>query len=286
MLDYQENIPLSTLTTMRLGGLARFVAQASTQDDVADAVAFARTQGLPWFVLGGGSNVVAQGDFHGLIILNRIKGFERLAEDSASVALRIGAGEVWDSVAERTANAGLSGVEAMSAIPGCAGSTPVQNVGAYGQEIADTLVELEAYDTDRDKLVIMSAADCGFSYRDSIFKATAHRRHIITSITLRLSKYPLKPPFYPSLAKFLDENAITDYTPASIRKAVIAIRGDKLPDPKEVASAGSFFKNPVLEGAEAERLLARFPDAPHWEMPEGKVKLAAGWLIDAAGLKS
>jgi UDP-N-acetylmuramate dehydrogenase len=270
---------------MRLGGLARYVAEVKTKDDLAAAVAFAREQGLPWFVLGGGSNVVARGDYEGLIILNRIRGFERVAEDVYSATYRIGAGEVWDSVVERLVQAGLGGVEAMSAIPGYAGAAPIQNAGAYGQEIADTLVELEALDTDRGEFVFLSAADCGFSYRNSIFKDPVARHHIISSVTLRLGKGLLGPPSYPSLVQYLEDNAIAAVSPAAVREAVIAIRASKLPDPQDVANAGSFFKNPVVDKALAEQVLARFPDLPCWEMPGGRVKLAAGWLIDQTGLK-
>ena len=285
-MEYLEQVALCKLTTMRLGGLARYVVEATTEDDLVTAVGFAKKMGLPWFVLGGGSNVVAQGDFDGLIILNRIKGFEKSGEDDSSVTYRIGAGETWDRVVERLTDANLSGVEAMSAIPGFAGSTPIQNVGAYGQEIADTLIELDAYDTDSNEFVTLSAVDCGFSYRDSIFKDPRTRHHIISSITLRLSKQSMRPPYYPSLAAYLSENGIVDPAPGTIRKAVIAIRGDKLPDPEDIPNAGSFFKNPIVDKAIADRLLDRFFDAPHWEMPNDKIKLAAGWLIDKAGLKS
>jgi UDP-N-acetylmuramate dehydrogenase len=271
---------------MRLGGSARYVVEILSKDDLVAAVEFARERDLPWFVLGGGSNVVARGDFPGLIILNRIKGFKKIDDDETSVVYRIGAGENWDLVVKRLVEAGLSGVEAMSAIPGCAGSTPIQNVGAYGQEIADVLVELEAYDTDSDQFVTLDAEECGFSYRNSIFKNPETRHHIITSITLRLSKEPPKPPFYPSLEKYLTDNNITDFTVANIRTAVIAIRANKLPDPRSIASAGSFFKNPIVSRAVADELLVNFPDAPHWEMPGEKEKLAAGWLIDQAGLKA
>jgi UDP-N-acetylmuramate dehydrogenase len=288
---YQENVPLATLTTMRLGGSARYVVDILSKDDLIAAVEFARDRDLPWFVLGGGSNVVAKGDFNGLIILNRIKGFEKVDEDDVSATYEIGAGEIWDSVVARLAAAGLSGVEAMSAIPGYAGSTPIQNVGAYGQEIADTLVELEAYDTDSDEFVTLGRDDCGFSYRSSIFKNPTTRHHVITSITLRLTKEPPQPPFYPALEKYLDNRGINgikskkSYTPAAIRDAVIAIRANKLPDPRDIASAGSFFKNPLVSRAAAEKLLAKFPDLPHWEMPNEMEKLAAGWLIEQSGLK-
>jgi len=285
-MNYQENISLSTLTTMRLGGVAKYVVEITTQDDLLKVIAFARQHNLPWFVLGSGSNVVAKGDFNGIIILNRIKGFEKLSEDKNSVTYKIGAGEVWDSVVERLVVKNLSGVEAMSDIPGCAGSTPIQNVGAYGQEIADVLVDLDAFDTNTDQFVTLNHDDCEFSYRNSIFKNPETRHHIITSITLRLSKELPQPPFYRSLNKYFVESSITDYSPTNIRAAVIAIRGDKLPDPTEIASAGSFFKNPIVSRETAEKLLSEFPDVPHWSMSNDQEKLAAGWLIEQAGLKS
>ncbi|MCL1797495.1 MAG: UDP-N-acetylmuramate dehydrogenase [Eggerthellaceae bacterium] len=284
-MQYRENVPLSTLTTMRLGGVAKYVVEAVSADDLVAAITFARGHAMPWFVLGGGSNVVARGNYDGLIILNRVRGFEKLAEDDVSATYRIGAGEIWDSVVERLVEAGLSGIEAMSAIPGYTGSTPIQNVGAYGQEIADTLIELEAYDTACDEFVTLRAEDCGFSYRNSIFKNPETRHHIVLSLVLRLSKELPMPPFYPSLAKYLEDSALVDVTAAIIREAVVAIRSTILPDEKEIANAGSFFKNPLVDKALAEEVLVRFPDAPHWDMPTGKTKFAAGWLIDQAGLK-
>ncbi len=280
-----EQYPLAKLTTMRLGGEARYVIEISNHDDLLAALDFAESRNLPWFVLGDGSNVIAGGDYDGVIILNRIAGFEKISEDDSSATYKIGAGEVWDQVVERLCALGLSGVEAMSAIPGRAGSTPVQNVGAYGQEIADTLVELEAYDTESSVFVTLGRDDCTFSYRNSIFKNPATRRHVITSITLRLNKSWMKPPFYASLESYLTQHTITDYSPNNIRVAVVSIRAEKLPPVDQIASAGSFFKNPIVDNEVANLLLANFPDAPHWSMPDNKVKLAAGWLIDQAGLK-
>lgn len=280
-----EHRSLSQLTTMRLGGEARWVIEIRSREDLVEALDFAKQRDLPWFILGDGSNVIAHGDYDGVIILNRIAGLDKIGEDSTSVTYRIGAGEVWDSVVEQLCLASLSGVEAMSAIPGRAGSTPVQNVGAYGQEIADTLISLEAYDTTSENFVTLSHDDCKFSYRNSIFKDPTRRHHIIISITLRLSKFWLKPPFYPALESYLLQNGITEYSPNNIRKAVIAVRAEKLPPVEQIASAGSFFKNPIVASDTAKSLLANFPDAPHWSMPDNKIKLAAGWLIEQAGLK-
>lgn len=283
----RENVALGTLTTMQLGGLARYVVEITTHNELVEAITFARGKNLPFFVLGGGSNVIASDeDFDGVIILNLIKGFEKLAEDDMSAAYRIGAGEIWDEVVARLCDLGLSGIEALSAIPGTAGATPVQNVGAYGQEIADTLVELEAYDVDLGQFVTLSRDDCRFTYRNSVFKDPQTRHHVIVSITLSLRKKSLKPPFYPALQKYLDENEISDFSPQSIRAAVIAVRADKLPDPRRIANTGSFFRNPIVNRTTADKLLTDFPNMPHWPTNDGQVKLAAGWLIDQADLKS
>lgn len=280
-----EQQSLASLTTMRLGGKARWVIEIADNDDLLSALGFAAERDLPWFVLGSGSNVIAEGDYNGVIILNRIAGFDKIKEDDTSVVYRIGAGEMWDTAVDRVCAAGLSGIEAMSAIPGRAGSTPVQNVGAYGQEIADILISLDAYDTKLNRFVTLDHDDCQFSYRNSIFKDPAIRHHIITSITLRLRKTQLTPPFYPALESYLNSHNITDYSPQTIRAAVIAVRAEKLPPVEKVASAGSFFKNPIVDKSITDKLLLEFPDAPNWPMGENKVKLAAGWLIDQAGLK-
>jgi UDP-N-acetylmuramate dehydrogenase len=183
----------------------------------------------------------------------------------------------------------LSGIEALSAIPGTAGATPVQNVGAYGQEIAETFVELDAIDTSIERgttrRVRLNTQACGFSYRNSIFKNPERRHHIITAITVRLRKQRMKPPFYASLQHHLEQADETDYSPARIRQAVIAVRKLKLPDPRTIANCGSFFKNPIVPAALAGQLSARYPDMPKYPAGADRVKLAAGWLIEQAGLK-
>lgn len=283
-MQTQYNIPLSQLTTMRLGGPVQSVITVDTADELAEAIN--QLGDTPFFVLGGGSNVIAHDEgFAGVIILNRILGFEIIRQDMQHAEVRIGAGENWDSVVGRLTSMNLSGCEAMSAIPGTAGATPVQNVGAYGQEIADTLVELEAYDTSKNDFVTIKNADCHFTYRNSIFKDPTTRHHIITSIVLRLSKTPMRPPFYASLEKYLNEHDISDYSPQSIRQAVTAIRAIKLPDPKEIANTGSFFKNPIVDSITAGHIIELWPELPHFPAPNGMIKLAAGWLIEQAGLK-
>lgn len=285
-MQIQNDISLSTLTTMRLGGIAHEVATITSKKELEEIIAYAQDQQKAFFVIGGGSNIIApETDYPGIIILSRIPGFEIIDQTDSNTTIRIGAGENWDEIVKRIVNMGLSGIEAMSAIPGTIGATPVQNVGAYGQEIADTFVELEAYDTNAHQWVILDKDACHFSYRNSIFKDTVSRHHIITSVTLRLNKQWLKPPFYDSLQRYFETHGTTDYSPASVRDAVIAVRASKLPDPKLIANTGSFFKNPIVSKQKADELLATYPSMPQFPTADGTIKLAAGWLIEQAGLK-
>lgn len=198
-MKIQENVSLSELTTMRVGGEARWVITCESRDDIITAIDFARERSLPWFVLGGGSNVVAGDDYIGVIILNRIKGFEQIDDTT----YRIGSGENWDETVAKLCTENLSGVECLSLIPGVAGATPVQNVGAYGQDISQTLVELTVYDANDGQFKTLSNDDCKFAYRESIFKSQIDRHYIICDITLRLSRQFMKPPFYEALDKYL-----------------------------------------------------------------------------------
>lgn len=287
-MQISREVPLSEYTTMHLGGKANAVITVSSKDELKEAVDYAKANGLRWFVMGGGSNIIVHDEgFDGVIILSRITGFEVLEQNEDGATLRIGAGENWDEVVKKTVDMSLSGIEAMSLIPGTAGATPVQNVGAYGQEIADTLTELEAYDVNNGNFVTLKNHDCGFSYRNSIFKDPSNRRYIIVSITLKLSKQTLKPPFYASLQQYFEQQAVdlNSLTPADIRAAVIAIRQHKLPDPKIIANTGSFFKNPIIPASQYEEIVKSFPAIPNFPAGEGLVKVPAGWLIEQAGMK-
>jgi len=266
-MEIHTNIPLKNYTTMKLGGNARFMTEVRTPDEVA-TVYRARDEG-----------------FNGIVMRMRIPGFDIIADDINSTTIRIGAGEQWDSVVKRAVDMNLSGIETMSAIPGTAGAAPVQNVGAYGQEIADTLQSLEAYDSQTDTFVTLQKNDCGFTYRDSIFRGNSFGRYVITSITIKLSKNQPQPPFYESLQKYLDEHSIKMFTVDVIRGAVIEIRKNKLPDPDILPNAGSFFKNAVVEEWQLDDLRKINPNIPTYELGDGRFKVPAGWLIENVGLK-
>lgn len=284
-MQIKTNVPLKDYSTMRLGGTAEALTTVRNKQELAEAIEWAAERNKPYLMLGGGSNIIFSNGFKGLVIINALHELKILTEDDDSVTLRIGAGENWDDIVARTVAQGLSGIEKLSAIPGTAGATPVQNVGAYGAEIADVLIELEAYDTTIKRFVTLANADCHFSYRNSIFKSPKDRHYIITSITIRLSKRPPEPPFYESLQAYLDKHQITEYSPAALRGAVVAIRAQNLPDPQIMANTGSFFKNPLVPRGKLAEIQQDHPNMPFYETKDGRIKLLAGWLIDQTGLK-
>jgi UDP-N-acetylmuramate dehydrogenase len=288
-MNVRNDVALAEYSTMRLSnGRAAHVVEIADAKQLLEALGWAEGQKLPVIMIGGGSNIYWRDEgFGGLLLINKITGYEDVAEDESNHRVTIGAGEVWDEVVARTVQAGLSGIEALSLIPGSTGATPIQNVGAYGQEISQTLSSVEAYDRHERKFVTLPAADCNFGYRTSRFKAGADKgRFLITTITLKLKKTRPARPFYNALQAYLDEHNIHDYTPQTIRDAVIAIRQSKLPDPAKVANNGSFFANPVIDKDTFAEIQQKFPDAPNWPQASGHIKLPAAWLLDQAGFKN
>ncbi len=280
-MNIRKDALLKELTTIKIGGKADFLVSVANKEDLVKAVRAVKAKNVPFTVIGDGSNIIAKDEgFRGVVIRNRMSGIEI----NGSV-IKASAGEEWDSVVEQSVGQGLSGIEALSNIPGTAGAAPVQNIGAYGQEVADTLVELEAYDTRNEQFVALKNAECGFSYRNSIFKSSEKGRYIIISITLELTKTPMQPPFYTSLEKYLTENNVTYYDPKTIRDAVIAIRANRLPNPKIHPNAGSFFKNPIIEKWVLDEAQENHSDMPAYDMGNNKFKVPAGWLIEQVDMK-
>jgi UDP-N-acetylmuramate dehydrogenase len=285
-MEIHTNIPLKHHLTMKLGGPARFFTEVRTTDELLSVYRNARSKNLPIFILGGGSNIIARDEgFAGLIIRIRIPGFEIIHDDINTTTIKVGAGESWDETVKKTVDMHLTGIEAMSAIPGTFGAAPVQNIGAYGQEIADTLISLEAYDSETDQIVTLTNEQCEFSYRNSIFRSTEAGRYVIINLTVKLSKSMPQPPFYESLQTYLNEHKITLFTHQTIRDAVMAIRAEKLPDPALKPNTGSFFKNAIVENWQLEELRKTYPDIQIFDMGNGTSKIPTGWLIEKAGLK-
>lgn len=285
-MNIQEQVSLRDYSTMRLGGTAAYLCEVTSRQEVEEAIAWAEERQLPTLVIGSGSNIIWRDEgFAGLIIVNKIMGYDVRAEDEDNHYLTIGAGENWDHVVARSVEAGLSGIECLSLIPGTAGATPVQNVGAYGQDIAGCLVSVEVYDLSTHSFANIPNIDCQFGYRTSRFKTTDRGKYVITGILLHLTRTLPQPPLYAALQKYLQEHGIATYDAAVLRDAVINIRSSKLPDPATVANNGSFFGNPIVDQGTFTQIQADYPMVPHWEVAEG-IKLSAAWLIEQVGFRN
>lgn len=236
-------------------------------------------------ILGGGSNVLFTKDFEGVILLNRIKGIETVFEDENEIHLKVGAGEVWHEFVLHCVNKGYGGIENLSLIPGSVGASPMQNIGAYGVEIKDVFIELEALNRTGFGIEKFDNPSCKFGYRESVFKREFKDQYVITTVTYRLAKNPNINSSYGAINGELESRGITNPTIKDISDVVISIRQSKLPDPREIGNAGSFFKNPVVDKKVLENIQSQYSDVPNYPAAEGKVKLAAGWLIEKAGWK-
>lgn len=286
MIDIKQNVSLKPYSTMRLGGQAAYFAEVNSVPDLQQALGWADKYNLPVVMIGGGSNIIwSDKGYAGLVLINKIMGFELQSEDDENSYLTVGAGEPWDSVVSRVVGMDLSGIEELSLIPGTAGATPIQNVGAYGREISENLVSVTAYDRQTKQITNVPNFDCAFGYRTSRFRTTDKDRFLITAVTLHLSKVKPLPPFYPAVQTYFDLHNIHDYTPLAIRQAVVAIRSSKLPDPLQIANCGSFFYNPILSAEAFGQIKANYPDLEGWPQPDGRTKISAAWMVEQAGFK-
>lgn len=283
MLNWQENIDLAHLNTFGVPASARYFVRAESADAAIDSYRHALQQKLPVLVLGGGSNVLFTQDFAGLVILMAERGVS-YCEKSDHVLVTAAAGEPWHDFVLQTLQQGLCGLENLSLIPGTVGAAPVQNIGAYGVEVKDVFAELQAWDSQTDRVISFALNDCAFGYRDSVFKRQLGR-YLILNVTFQLSRNALPRVEYGDIRSELDAQGITTPSAAQVSAAVIAIRSRKLPDPALIGNAGSFFKNPIVTTIEGQAILELHPKAPHWQLPDGQIKFAAAWFIDQSGWK-
>lgn len=286
-MQLEENVPLAPLTTIGIGGPARFFFRATTVDELREALRWARDNDQRVFILGGGSNLlISDAGFDGLVIQVDLRGITVESEDAESVMVKAAAGEPWDPFVAYTVEQGWAGVECLSGIPGSTGATPIQNVGAYGQDVSETIVRVETFDRNLNVAVWFTNWECRFGYRSSLFKNYERDRYVVLSVTFRLRRNGKATVKYPELQKFVDERGVSLDDLQGVREAVIAIRKRKgmvldANDP-DTRSDGSFFMNPVLTAAQYEEFARRAPEAPHY--PSGdEVKLSAAWLIEHAG---
>ena len=290
-MKIQENIPLASYTTFKIGGPARFFCIVTSVDEVKSAVIFAKENSVPFFVLGGGSNLlVSDTGFPGLVIKVEIKGIEiKEVGNNENEIIRVGAGEMWDDLVEYTVKNGWNGLENLSAIPGTVGAAPVQNIGAYGTEVGYFISVVNVFDTKEMKEVTMLPRDCHFGYRNSTFKHEKGR-YVITSVDFKLNKDGKVSIEYRDLKEYFSKVSTDrgngEVTPSQVRDAVIDIRWNKLPDWNKWGTAGSFFKNPVISKEKFDELKTKYPALPGFPeisiggKSDGQMKIPLGWILD------
>lgn len=280
-MNILENISLAAYNTFGLPARARYFAQAATLNELAELLAFARQRSLAVIPLGAGSNVILSGHLDGLVIHLKLCGRSVLDTGADSVRVVASAGENWHAFVRWSLSVGAFGLENLSLIPGTVGAAPIQNIGAYGVELKDRFYALEAMAVDSGQRLMFGREDCAFGYRDSAFKNHLKDRYIITSVQFELDRVFQPRLDYGALADRLQAGACA----SQVSDTICAIRREKLPDPQALGNAGSFFKNPQVDSATLHRLKQTYPDMVAFAVGDGQWKLAAGWLIEKAGLK-
>ena len=284
-LNIQTDIPLQNFNTFGIQVNAQHFMRLKDPRALQSILTDDHWHPTPKFILGGGSNILFTKDYPGLVIKNEISGIEIIDENNDHIYLKIGAGENWHQLVMHCVQNQLGGVENLSLIPGTVGAAPMQNIGAYGVEIRSVFHALDAIELATGKHLTVDNEQCQFGYRNSIFKNTHKDRFVITHVTLRLNKKPKLNTSYAALQQTLKARAVASPTIRSVSEAVIEIRQRKLPDPKTIPNAGSFFKNPFIPSNDLEKLLEKYPDMPNFSLDDGHYKIPAAWLIEQCGWK-
>ncbi len=276
---------LKSLNTFGIDVKASYYTAVKNRGDLIELLSGNRPELSEFLILGCGSNILFTGDFDGCVIHMFNKGIDVEREDSDHIYVRAAAGEVWDDFVEYCLARNLGGVENLIAIPGSVGAAPVQNIGAYGVEVGETVEEVEAVLAENGSRITIPAPECDFGYRSSIFKTTLKGQVVITSVLFRVRKKPVINVGYGDVKSSLLDAGISEPSVRDVANVIRGIRESKLPDHKVMGNAGSFFKNPVISEEECSHLLSKYPEMPVFPQPGGMVKLAAGWLVEKSGLK-
>lgn len=284
-MEILTNYPLKQLNTFGLDVHTAYYCKVASIEEVREIITHPETKNLPKLILGGGSNMLFSSDFNGLVIHNCIDGISVQPEVNNSVLVSAGGGVNWHSFVMYCVEHGYGGLENLSLIPGCVGAAPIQNIGAYGVEIKDTFHGLTAVNLIDGSTRHFNAEQCRFGYRDSFFKQEGKGKFIITQVTFRLSKNPVINTTYGAISSQLQSMHITAPTIRDVSNAVIAIRQSKLPDPKVIGNAGSFFKNPEISMKQFMELQSKYPEIVGYKTQSDHMKVAAGWLIEQSGWK-
>lgn len=282
-MKIEKNYDLFKLNTFGVKAKAKFFAEVESENDLAELFSLPEWKVNKKIFLGGGSNILFTRDFDGLVVLNKLKGLEIVSEAGEGVSVRAMGGEIWHDLVNFAINNGYWGIENLAKVPGTVGAAPMQNIGAYGAELKDALVRVEAYDLATGAKKIFNKEECELGYRDSVFKNKLKGQYFISAITLKLSKAPQPNVSYKILADYLKKNKM-ETSLKNISEAVSAIRKSKLPDPKIIGNAGSFFKNVFVNKEKLEELQKIYPEIKYFD-EEGSIKIPAGWLIEQCGWK-
>ena len=284
-MQFRENISLKPFNSFGIAVNASHFASFQSLEELEELLAISDAENKPPFILGGGSNILLTEDLDQWVLKNEMKGIEKIKEDDDFVYLKAGAGENWHGFVMECVKNNWGGVENLSLIPGNVGASPMQNIGAYGVEIKDAFVELEAFHRTERQLVRFNLKDCDFGYRESVFKQRYKDQFVLLNVTYRLRKQPIFNTSYGAIEEELRRMGVESLSIAAISQAVINIRTSKLPDPTIIGNAGSFFKNPEVDQGKFLSLKKDFPAVLGYPMADGKVKLAAGWMIEQCGWK-
>ncbi len=283
-MQIERDVSLKPYNSLALEAHANALAKTKNDSELREALAWAKQQGLPIVPLGEGSNVIFAGDLNALVVIQQGRGMAILEEDEAGVSLRVCAGESWHELVVWSLAQEYYGIENLALIPGTVGAAPIQNIGAYGVELDRFVIAVHGLEIASGNPVTLDREACEFSYRDSVFKHQLRDSLVITAVDIRLSKQVKVEASYPALVDyFADLDAAP--TPQAVFEAVVAIRSARLPDPGQEPNAGSFFKNPVISYERSAYLGTRFPGIPRYSQSDGRVKLAAAWLIEHCGWK-
>lgn len=284
-MDIQRGISLKAYNTFGIDSRASFFCEISSEDELKEILKNYEFRYLPKLIIGGGSNILFTKDFDGIVIKVNNKGIEITEETDDYVIVKAAAGENWPDFVEYCVKNNWGGLENLSLIPGCVGASPIQNIGAYGVEMKDAFVALEAFDLSCPRTKVIKKEDCKLGYRDSIFKHEYRNKFVILSVSFKLSKKPVPNISYASLEKEIKALGIQNPTIKDVCDIVSKIRQSKLPDPKDLGSAGSFFKNPVIAPELFKKLKIKYPTISHFKQDDKNIKLAAAWLIEECGWK-
>jgi len=288
-MQVQENISLKLLNTFGIDVSAKYFAHFNSVDELHELLEFNSRQSVndqrSTLILGGGSNILFTRDVDGLVLKNEIAGVKEIKEDEHHIYVQAGAGVNWHHFVLHCIHNGWAGVENLSLIPGNVGASPMQNIGAYGAEVKDVFFSLEAFHIPDKKVVNFTVNDCEFGYRESVFKWKFKNEFVITHVTFRLNRIPEFKTSYGAIEQELERMGVKELSIKSVSQAVINIRTSKLPDPALIGNAGSFFKNPEISGSQFAVLSSQHSGIVGFDLPNGNVKLAAGWLIEQCGWK-